>query len=582
MITDTRRPQSTILIALVALLVATLACGIGTSQATKPAVVIASPQAGNSFTIGQEVIVQSVATDAKGISRMELWVDGQPVHTQAVAPPVTSYTASQPWTPAIVGSHAIEVRAYNVDNNSSDPAQIIVTVTEASVEVTPEPGDTSVVPTPTGTPPSPTTTPTATTPTTTDQTTSEGATVTALIGLNIRTGPGAEYPVIGGLPAGQSSQITGKNPEGTWWQIIYPSNSDGRGWISASDKYSAAKNTEGVPVVEVPPLPTDIPTSTATPTATPTSTPTATATSSATPQPPKPVIYSFTADRYTINAGESVTLHWDLANAQAAYLRYDGVEEGVVAPGHKTLSPATTTVYTLAARNEAGETTAQLTINVNPAVAQYDLYVRRMDFTPPDAVEGEMISLNVMIATDISPSGGPFFPASYFRWRQGPGFAWQEEYCPADNHYAQCSKTLIFSYPQQGTYEVEVEADSRAEILETNESNNAKSWAIVVSAAPGGLTAPIQIFPPNGAVFDYYPRTTTLEWTFVPGAATYVVEIEYYDTMWRPWQQVTGIVATNHTFDFIGAQPGRWRVWAVDASNNPGPATGWWEFTYLR
>jgi hypothetical protein len=183
--------------------------------------------------------------------------------------------------------------------------------------------------------------------------------------LNVRAGPGTEYPAIGGLPAGQSAQVTGKNPEGTWWQIVYPPESGGRGWVSADAKYSTASNAGGVPVVEVPLLPTYTPTSTGTPTPIPTATPTPTLIPSATPIPAKPTIYTFTADRYTINAGESVTLHWDLANAKVAYLLYDSVQEGVVAPGNKTVSPASTTVYTLLARNDAGDTTAQLTITVN-------------------------------------------------------------------------------------------------------------------------------------------------------------------------------------------------------------------------
>ncbi len=454
---DKKCTQTAIFSALVALLVAALSCGIGTGSAIKPIVSIGSPQAGSSFEIGQEVIIQSVATDAKGISRVELWVDGQPVHTQVVAPAVTSYAANQPWTPSVIGSHAIEVRVYNTDNVSSDPAQVIVSVTEAPVNVTPTPGDVSTDASPTALPSTPTT--------------SGQATLTTLVGLNVRSGPGVQYPVIGGLSEGQSAQITGKNPEGTWWQIVYPSDSDGRGWVSAGAQYSTASNIEGVPVAEVTPLPTDVPT--ATPTATP-----------PTPQPSKPVIYSFTADRYTINAGESVTLRWDLANAQVAFLRYDSVEEGVIAPGLKTVSPAVATVYTLLARNEAGETTAQVTINVNPAVAQYDLYVRRMDFMPPDMVVGGVITLDVMVATDISPSGGPFFPASHFRWRQGAGFPWREEQCPDNTQYAQCSKTLTFSYASPGTYEVRVEADSRAEISETDESNNARSWAIAVALVP--------------------------------------------------------------------------------------------------
>jgi hypothetical protein len=89
-----------------------------------------------------------------------------------------------------------------------------------------------------------------------------------------------------------------------------------------------------------------------------------------------PVIFSFWADRYVINRGEAVTLYWDLANAQAAYLRYDGKEQGVVAPGSITLSPDKTTVYTLRAYNAAGETTRQLVITVvtpGPSEIRLDL-----------------------------------------------------------------------------------------------------------------------------------------------------------------------------------------------------------------
>lgn len=93
-----------------------------------------------------------------------------------------------------------------------------------------------------------------------------------------------------------------------------------------------------------------------------------------TPRPLKPTIYNFTADRYTITAGENVVLCWDLIGANVAYLRYNGIEE-VVAPGNKTVSPANTTVYTLVARNNAGETAAQLTITVNPATPTLTLTV---------------------------------------------------------------------------------------------------------------------------------------------------------------------------------------------------------------
>jgi hypothetical protein len=108
----------------------------------------------------------------------------------------------------------------------------------------------------------------------------------------------------------------------------------------------------------------------------------------------------------------------------------------------------------------------------------YDLYVRRMDFTPANPVEGQTIQLFIMIATDTYPSQGPFFPASHFRWRQGPGFAWQEELCPANASYASCTKTVEFSYTEAGYYYVEAEADSRKEIAETDENNNVNGSTI--------------------------------------------------------------------------------------------------------
>jgi hypothetical protein len=104
-----------------------------------------------------------------------------------------------------------------------------------------------------------------------------------------------------------------------------------------------------------------------------------------------------------------------------------------------------------------------------------------------------MVELSVTIATDISPSGGPLFPASHFRWRQGPGFPWQEEVCPADSHYATCLKTLYLTYPVAGDYHVEVEADTRGEVVETDESNNLGGWTLTI--APRSLTVTFDAFP---------------------------------------------------------------------------------------
>ena len=71
-----------------------------------------------------------------------------------------------------------------------------------------------------------------------------------VIGLiNVRSGPGTNYAVIGGATPGEYFAVSGINPEEDWWQIDY----DGQtGWVFA--QFVTATDAENVPVV------TDIPT----------------------------------------------------------------------------------------------------------------------------------------------------------------------------------------------------------------------------------------------------------------------------------------------------------------------------------
>lgn len=113
------------------------------------------------------------------------------------------------------------------------------------------------------------------------------------------------------------------------------------------------------------------------------------------------------------------------------------------------------------------------------------------------------------------------------------------------------------------------------------------SWRI--SKIP--LAIPVQLSPTCGSSFDIFPRRTTLQWRAVPGSATYVVEIDCFHCcesgkwctdLGKTWQIKKAITGTNYTFDYVGAQPGRWRVWAVDASGREGEKSAWCEFTYTR
>ncbi len=106
-----------------------------------------------------------------------------------------------------------------------------------------------------------------------------------------------------------------------------------------------------------------------------------------------------------------------------------------------------------------------------------------------------------------------------------------------------------------------------------------------------GLVAPAQLSPANGSVFSNYPRTTSPKWSAVTGATSYTVEIDCYhccqNNQWctdvgQTWDIVPNVATTSYTFDFVGAQPGRWRVWAVDSNGQAGPKSGWWYFSYTR
>lgn len=80
-------------------------------------------------------------------------------------------------------------------------------------------------------------------------------TATALEPLNVRSGPGTQYPSYGVAPVGASAQVTGISEDGSWWVIVVPTTiaPDGQGWVNGS--YVEVVDAQGVPVVPTPPLP---------------------------------------------------------------------------------------------------------------------------------------------------------------------------------------------------------------------------------------------------------------------------------------------------------------------------------------
>ncbi len=130
---------------------------------------------------------------------------------------------------------------------------------------TPTPAEEVIIvpPTPTKIPPSPTPAHTATPlptpiPSATPLPPTPAATPTPAVlmatvqeNMNVRSGPGTNYMVVGSATAGNSSKILGRNKEATWVQVEYPSK-DGKAWVF-TQLITTTGDVNSAPVVEVAP-----------------------------------------------------------------------------------------------------------------------------------------------------------------------------------------------------------------------------------------------------------------------------------------------------------------------------------------
>ena len=167
--------------------------------------------------------------------------------------------------------------------------------------------------------------------------------VIAPAGVNVRTGPGTGYPVLGTAGFGSEGAIIGRSADSLWWVTPVQGAPNGQGWVSTS--FIQAFNTENVPVIQPPVLPTPVPTAT-----------------------PIPSL-AFWTSAATINQGECATLSWDVQNIQAVwvypvgqpYSNYPATGQGSV-----EVCPRQTTTYEMRVLLRDGTVqTQQITIQVN-------------------------------------------------------------------------------------------------------------------------------------------------------------------------------------------------------------------------
>ncbi len=337
----------------------------------EPITTIDSPASNTVYYEGDQVLIQSTSKNPTGITQVQLGVDGFLVHTDSPTQPLASYTVTQTWQ-AVAGVHTIDVLAFDKANQAGKLATIVIDVlpntTPTATNVpTATPTSTST-PAPTATPTLvPTSTPTPSLSATCinnlafveDVSVPDGSTLAPGQTFNkiwrvqntgsCTWGNGYTFAYVGGsllnAPTVVGVPVT---PPGATTDLVVPmvapstAGTDNGYWELRGPTGAVFGPTLNVTIV-VPITPTPIPGICS----------------------GVPTISYFTATATTINAGDSITLNWGLVG-NADYAEIDNGIGGVATPGSYTVSPATTTTYTLTAFCGPTVQIAQVTITVNP------------------------------------------------------------------------------------------------------------------------------------------------------------------------------------------------------------------------
>ncbi|MDW8328145.1 MAG: SH3 domain-containing protein [Anaerolineales bacterium] len=153
---------------------------------------------------------------------------------------------------------------------------------------------------------------------------------------NVRSGPGANYLVIGSLSVGTTAEVVGRDASGTWYVINYLGE---QGWVSnQAAQYSGDINA--LPVIAAPPTPH--PTATPVP-PTPTPPPAATATGAVPATGGIRVDYFYLTNNITqVSAGTPFQFRFKITNLTGQPLHFGGM--GAIALPGGPAQPSWSTV----------------------------------------------------------------------------------------------------------------------------------------------------------------------------------------------------------------------------------------------
>lgn len=329
-----------------------------------------------------------------------------------------------------------------------------------------------------------------------------------------------------------------------------------------------------------------------------------------------PVIVYFEAQPPQLTEGGTTTLKWRTRNAVS--VRISGLGE-VPPTGARIVEPRGRGSYILTAGNREGQSVSEeIRVGAIPLMGHVTLPPVIVSFKaePPQVIAGDMTILawRVENAERVEISGLGQVPPS------GQRSIDPQEQSHFQLHATNSEGKLNTAEVQIGiAYPVVIEAPPprieqpvvrpppRLErpVIEPNQQIDQPAIRriepIERQALQGvnpatlqvlrSLPAPVLQSPRDGSRFSHHPRQTKLQWKPVEGAASYTVEVDCYQccrsNAWctdigKSYSVQPALRSTSYNFNFAGAQPGRWRVWAVDKNGRAGVKSRWWNFSFTR
>jgi hypothetical protein len=277
----------------------------------------------------------------------------------------------------------------------------------------------------------------------------------------------------------------------------------------------------------------------------------------------------FTVNPDQISIGDKSTLCWDVSGVNNVTIE---PEIGIMGlTGEKMVSPDESTTYILTATNEAGiSDVKKITVTVKKQMPELSVNPDPLDLNYSTMDEGDTDSRTFSILNTGSGT---------LEWSIGDNQTWITVNPTSGINSGEVIVTVNTVKLKPGDY-------SGIITIESNGGNKNGTINLIRE----GITTPIQLSPANGSIFYHYPRTTTLEWEAVLGAMSYTVEIDRYHycgiDQWctdigETWKIKSEIQTTSYAFNYVNTEPGRWRVWAVNANGQESVKSSWWYFEYI-